>query len=254
MGIGDFNSGSNNNNGGNSGKLYDNTYYSRLRFRGRDNNISIYYRSGLMCLEIYELEPNTYKVNPICNIFLSPMKATMLVQEIKAFKEYVQNGNIKENVAFGVNGGMGEKVSYIGFHSNKDKDTIITIGKFDDKGQIIESHDFVFLTQYNYSLEWKDISKMSIEKVYHDGLELDVLVNAIADFARNISGAAAYAGIDLGRYDQARILHKMDPIYDKLGIDRKYNNSNGGGTNNFLNNASSSSKSTSIDEVENLLE
>ena len=256
MAIGDSygaNNGGNNNGGTN--KLYDSTFYSRLRFRGTDNSISVSYRSGLMCLEMYSVEANTYKVTPICNIFLSPMKAAMLVQEMKTFKEYLQRDNVKENVAFGVNAGMGEKVSYIGFHTNKEKDIIITIGKFDDKVQIIESHDFMFLTQYNYSLEWKDITKMEIEKVYHDGLEFEMLYNTILDFSRNMSGAAGYATLDLNRYEQARILRKMDPIYDKLGIDRKFgNNNNGGGTNNFLNNASTSSRTTSIDEVEDLLE
>lgn len=255
MGIGDgFNNSNNNGNQQGNNKLYDSTFYSRLRFRGKDNSISISYRAGLMCLELYTVEATTYKVNPIGNVWLSPIKASMLATEIKKFKEYLQSDKIDEKVAFGVNAGMGEKVSYIGFHTNKDKDVIITIGKFDDNGQIIESHDFNFVKDYNYSLEWTDINKMQIEKVYYNYIELDMIHNAIADFGRSMSGASAYAGLDLNRYEQARILRKMDPIYDKLGIDRKFGgNSNGGGTNNFLNNASSS-RSTSIDEVEDLLE
>ena len=254
MAIGDsYNS--NNGNGSNNNKLFDNTYYSRLRFRGQDHSLSIYYRSGLMCLEVYDLEDNTYKVIPRTNIFLSPTKANILSQEIRSFKEYLQRDDVKENVAFGVNGGMGEKVSYIGFHTNKDKEIIITIGKFDDKGQILEHYDVVLHKDYNYGLEWKDISAMDIEKVYHNLVDLDMIHNAIADFGRSMSGAAAYAGLDISRYDQARILRKMDPIYDKLGIERKYSN-NGSGNNNFLNNASAStsSRTTTIDEMEDLLE
>ena len=140
MGIGDgFNNSNNNGNQQGNNKLYDSTFYSRLRFRGKDNSISISYRSGLMCLELYTVEATTYKVNPIGNVWLSPIKASMLATEIKKFKEYLQNDKIDEKVAFGVNAGMGEKVSYIGFHTNKDKDVIITIGKFDDNGQIIIS-------------------------------------------------------------------------------------------------------------------
>lgn len=259
MAIGDgFN---NSNNGGSfngsgqqsAGKIFENTFYSRVRFKGIDNSLSMYYRAGLMCIEIYTMDPGTYKSNPLGNVFLSPMKANMLVSEIKKFKEYLNSDDIKENVAFGVNAGMGEKVSYIGFHTNKNKDIIITIGKFDDNGQIVESHNFTFMKDYNYSLEWTDISRMELDKVFHNGIELDILANAIADFGRSMSGAAAYATVDLNRYEHARILRKIDPIYDKLGIDRKYGG-NGGGTNNFLNNASSSSRSTSIDEVEDLLE
>ena len=255
MAIGDSYNG--NDNSSSNNKLYDNTYYSRLRFRGKEHAISIYYRSGLMCLEVYDLEENTYKVLPKTNIFLSPTKANILSQEIRSFKEYLQRDDVKENVAFGVNGGMGEKVSYIGFHTNKDKDIIITIGKFDNNGQILEHYDVVLPKDYNYGLEWKDISAMNIEKVYHNQVDLDMIHNAITDFGRNMSGAAAYAGLDLGRYDQARILRKMDPIYDKLGIERKYGNNNSNyGSNNFLSNASAStsSRSTTIDEMEDLLE
>ncbi|MBR6289317.1 MAG: hypothetical protein IKR19_08280 [Acholeplasmatales bacterium] len=254
MAIGDSYSGNSSSNSNN--RLYDNTYYSRLRFRGTDHSLSIYYRSGLMCLEVYDLEENTYKVLPKCNIFLSPTKANILSHEIKSFKEYLQRDDVKENVAFGVNGGMGEKVSYIGFHTNKNKDINITIGKFDDKGQIIESYTVTLPKDYNYGLEWKDISAMDIEKVYHNGIELEMIHNAITDFGRSMSGASAYSGLDLGRYDTARILRKMDPIYDKLGIERKYTGNGGAVNNNFLNNASAStsSRSTTIDEMEDLLE
>ena len=62
----------------------------------------------------------------------------------------------------------------------------------------------------------------------------------------------AYSVADLTRYDLGAIKSKMDPIYDKLGIERRsYNgNRNYGGENNFLTNAKSSSNSTSFDDIE----
>lgn len=250
IGDGNFN---NSDSGSNNKGLYERTYYSRLRFRNDKLGISINYRSGLLILEMNQADQN-YKITPIISIYLSPMKAHLLSEEIKKFKKYLASDNIKENVAFGVNAGMGEKVSYIGLHTNKDKDIFVTIGKFDDKGQIIESHTFQFQKDYHYALEWKDISKMDIEKATYNDAELDIFHNLITDFSRSMNGTYAYAAADLTRYDHQRILGKMDPIYDKLGIERRTGSNNyGNRDNNFLSNASVSSRSTSIDEMEDLL-
>ena len=253
MAIGDGSYSGNNDSNQRNG-LYDRTYYSRYRFKNEDLGLGITYRSGLFVLEINQADSN-YKITPVIAIHLSPMKAHLLNEEIKKFKKYLSEGKIKENVAFGVNAGLGEKVSYIDFHSNSKKEILLTIGKFDDKGQIIESHTYTFKQDYNYALEWKDISKMSIEKVYYNTSELDILHNAIADFSRSMSGAFGYAAADLTRYDTQRILGKMDPIFDKLGIERRTGGSGyrGGGDNNFLSNASVSSKSTNIEDYEDLL-
>jgi hypothetical protein len=62
-----------------------------------------------------------------------------------------------------------------------------------------------------------------------------------------MNGAIAYSFADLTRYDNARILGKLDPIYDKLGIERRSYNNRGNGSNNFLNNTQSTSKS--IDDI-----
>jgi hypothetical protein len=242
-------------NDSNNNKLYEQTYYSRIRFKNDNMGISINFRAGLLILEMNETDSN-YKVTPIISIYLSPTKAHMLSLELKKFKEYIASGKAKENVAFGVNGGMGEKVSYIGFHTNADSEIIVTIGKFDNNGKIIESHDFKFKKDYNYSLEWKNIYEMDIEKVYNNFTELDILINTITDFARFMTGSAGYAAADLTRYDQARVLHKMDPIYDKLGIERR-TSGNGGynrGDNNFLSNATVTSRSTSIEDMGDLLD
>jgi hypothetical protein len=74
----------------------------------------------------------------------------------------------------------------------------------------------------------------------------------VKDFARSMSGAYAYSVLDLGRFDIAGIKGKMDPIYDKLGIEkRSFNNNRSYGENNFLSNAkSTSSNSTTFDDIE----
>jgi hypothetical protein len=170
----------------------------------------------------------------------------MFSYELKKFREYLQ-GNVKENVAFGVPAGMGERVSYIGIHANKDKTPIITIGKFDNDGNIIDQASITFNNNYYFGLEWKDISENKVDKVYHNVVELDMFEQLINSFADSMNGAIAYSFADLTRYDNARILGKLDPIYDKLGIERRSYNNRGNGSNNFLNNTQSTSKS--IDDI-----
>lgn len=252
MAIGD---GGYSNSNDNSNKIYENTYYSRFSIRNADRQLSISYRSGLMILELNDVDSKTFKRTPLTNIFLSPTKAQMLYNEINRFKEYRNGKDPKENVAFGVTGGMKEKVSYLGFHTNPDRDIFITIGKFDESGQIVEAETIMLNKDYNYSIEWEDISKMKLERVFDNDIELNMLHIAIGEFARHMNGAAGYAAADLTRYDQARILRKLDPIYDSLGIERKSSgNSNRNFNNDFLSNSNSSSKSTTIEEISDLLD
>ena len=259
MGIGYRENNGNGNN--NNGKLFENTYYSRLRIKNYDDGrmLNVYFRSGLMYLEMSKYGDN-YKVEPIINICFSPMKAYLLVEEIKKFMEYRKGDNIDPNVAFGVNTGMGEKVSYIGFHTrSEDKAIMATIGKINGEGTILECETFLFNVKGNYSLEWDDIKSMKLQKSYDEDAEIRQLMFCLSDFARSINGASAYAVADLTRYDHSRILKKLDPIYDKLGIERRNTgsgNSNYGGSNNFLNNASESTSSnhTSYESIEDMLD
>ena len=242
------------------------SYYPRLSFTTEDQSVNLKFemRSGLLQFKLYKKEPSGYyPSDPTEIIYVSPAKAAMLDEQIQKFKDYVENSKkIDENVAFGINGGMNEKVSFIAFHSNQDKDIFITIGKFDGNGTITESLDYKIQKNFNYALDWKNLRSMDLEKSYYDNLELDTIHNLVKDFARSMNGASAYAVHDLGRYDLARVLNKMDPVYDRLGIERQngtYSNRQRG-TNNFLNgvgstgntsefSSSTHSEHTSLDDL-----
>lgn len=241
MAVGDFN------NTNERKKVYDNTYYSRFRIKNAETKLvlGVQFSGGLLNLTIDEQQEG-FKYETIQKISLSPYKAKMMGYEITKFKEYL-NGTIKENVAFGVPAGMGEKVSYIGIHANKDKVPMLTIGKFDNDGNIIDQATITFNKNYYFGLEWKDISINKVDKTYYNELELDMFERLINDFANNMNGAIAYSVADLTRYDNARILGKMDPIMDKLGIERRYMNNNRSSSNNFLNSTQSTTKS--IDDI-----
>lgn len=261
MGIGDngYSNGSNNNGNQSQKQYFDPTYYSRFGVKNAQSNLglSISYRSGLMIFDISEKKEG-FKYETLESIHLSPTKAFLLSKEIEAFKEYLKNDTIIPGKAFGVNAGMKEKVSYIGFHAGEDKKIYITIGKFDENGSITEQATIQLNQQYNFSLEWSNINTMEVNKVYNDDVEIDMIYNTVVQFATHMNGALAYSVLDLARYDYNRMLNKIDPIYDKLGIERRGsgNGYSGGRTNNFLDNASSSNGSnhTSFDSIEGMME
>ena len=246
MAIGD---GGNTNGNGNGNKVYEPSYYSRLRMsRNEEIGISITYRSGLMILELNKLEDG-FKASPVISIFLSPMKAKMLVAEINKLFDYMKEKKIDPSKGFGVNAGMNEKVTFIAFSTDEDRHIHCTIGKFDGTGTIVESAQYTFVTDYNYALEWSNISANDLEKVYHNDLEINALVQALDDFSRSASGALGYGTLDLNRYEKNKEYRRMDQVFDKLGIERRSYNGNGhGGNNNFLSNAGS--RTTSIDDIE----
>ena len=153
--------GDNSNSSNNNGKLYENTYYSRLKFKSSENKLSLtpYFRSGLLVLELSELKEG-FKYDAVINIFLSPTKAKLFAAEIKKFKEYYLAGNIIPGKAFGVNAGMNDKVTYIGFHATTEKHILVTIGKFDGNGNIVEATTIPLNVDYHFALEWSDINTL----------------------------------------------------------------------------------------------
>jgi hypothetical protein len=235
------------------------SYFPRLRIRKDQakSSLSFEFRSGLLQFKITEMDDNGFSWNKdsAAVIYLSPTKAMLLADQVKRFRAYLAEDKIDENVAFGVNGGMGEKISYIAFHANADKVIFVTIGKFDGNGAIIESSTVELNKDYHYALDWANLNKMDITRVYDNSIELNQIIYLLEDFSRYMNGAAAYAQADLTRYDLGRVLGKLDPIYDKLGIERlnqggrSYQNR---GTNNFLNNTGTS-QHTTLDSIEEML-
>ena len=71
MAIGD--NGNTNNNGN---KPYENTYYSRVRFKNNDRQVNINFHSGLMQLEIgFISQTDGFKFNSEGSVYLSANKA-----------------------------------------------------------------------------------------------------------------------------------------------------------------------------------
>lgn len=255
------------NNGNNNNKQADTTYYSRFKIRSLDGKRSLGFSfwSGLLIMEINDVDTSSggFKVNALETIRLSPNKAKILADELRLLKSYIKEPVVDPNKAFGVSSGLGTEVPYIGFSSMNDENRtiVITIGKINGEGRITSSQSFPLdNNEYLYSLEWKDINTMDVERVQYNHLELDMIIDTLDDFGKHMNGALAYSVLDLGRYDQIRMNRKFDQIFDKLGIEKYTPNGNrsyNSGSNNFLSNLASnnrSSNSTSLESLEDLLD
>lgn len=259
MAIGDFGNfgsgGSNYNanssqNGGR--KVFEPTYYSRLKQKTESMALSFTFRSGLLIFTLSKKVDN-FKYDDLISIHLSVTKAKILAEQIKEFKKEYLSGKLVPGKAYGVNAGMNDKVTYIGFHTDENNKILVTIGKIDGTGAIIESHTTNLNKDYNFALEWKDITQMDVAKDYKDLIELDQIQELCADFGHYMNGALAYSVNDLARFENNKEAAKIDLIFDKLGIERpSYGQQRNYGSNNFINNSGRvESNHTSIDDLMN---
>lgn len=95
----------------------------------------------------------------------------------------------------------------------------------------------------------------SVKKEFYDGIELAQFEQTIKSFADNSNGTIGYSVLDLGRYDYKGLSNKLNPIYDKLGIERQ-NSGPRQSENNFFSGSNGgfnrgTSTNTSLDDVMN---
>ena len=143
---------------------------------------------------------------------------------------------------------MGEKTTFIGFRSNENREYIMFIGKFDNNGVILEMANYTFPKDYDFAVDWSDVDSNKLEKVYNNKVEFHMIKTAISDFGHYMNGALAYSVLDTARWDYARMINKMNPIYDALNIERiSYSNQNR--SNSFLDNMNSRSEDSMLDAI-----
>ncbi len=247
-----------NNNSSSSKKMFENTYYSRMQFKGQDKiRLGFSFKSGMLIVDMSE-EKDGFQYETLTSCYLTPTKALLLYNQIQKFNEDVASGNYKTGAGYGVNTGIGDISTVIMVHL-LGKDTAITIAKVDVDGKYVSNHTYKFNRGYHYGITLKNYEDMgSYQKEIYDDIEFDQLQQTLKSFADNMNGSIAYSVLDLGRYDYRAVMNKMNPIYDKLGIERG-NSSYGKSDNNFFNGngAGSSnynkgtSNNTTLDDVMN---
>ena len=233
-----------NNNGGDSNKLYEKTYYSRISIRdytrnsGRSMNIS--YRSGMMIIAIDEPRQGSFEKEPIVDVFLTSTKAKLF---LKAIEAYETEKSHSDKGAYGVATGMGDVQRAIMIHAGVDGSPAITIGKFDGtSGTWIKQETYEFNTEeYAQYITWKDKTDNGSTTLTNvPNIEFEFLKQALINFVNNADGATAYSVADMTRYDYRGILNKMNPIYNKLGIEINTFSGSSNNRGSFFNNSGSS--------------
>ena len=255
MALGDIR---NNNSGSKNNKLYETTYYSRMGFRGQDKiRLGFSFKSGMLIVDISE-EKDGFQFETLTSCYLTPTKAQLFYNQIQKFNEAVANGTYKTDAAYGVNTGIGDISTVIMVHL-LGKDTAITIAKINADGQNVSRYTYKFNTGYHYGISLKNYEDMnSYEKEFYDNIEFEQLQFTLKSFAESMNGCTAYSTIDLARYDYRAVMNKMNPIYDKLGIERGNGGNYGKSDNNFFNGnggsgsfKSGTSNNTSLDDIMN---
>lgn len=241
----------------NQKRIYD--YYSRAKIKDADNEsngleLTFNFKNGMLVPVIQRMKGNdTIEYETLAEINITQTKALVL-QNSMAYVEdqyhHWKDGGSKGSFqceGAGITAGMKEVVSFLAlpFDAAEGHFTGVTIGKVDGSGNYLETYEIKFRKDYHYGIIWTDMASNAFEKNYTNDVDENTFRRVISDFAHYMNGVAGYATLDLGRYDKKRILGKMDPIYDKLGIERLNNNGSGRGSYNGNNYYNSGSTGTS---------
>lgn len=221
-----------NNNNGTRNKVYDNTYYSRIKIKNKDHLVVDFsFSKGLLKLQVSE-EKENFRTEPVTSISLSATKAKLLIAKIETFLKRMKDGEfIDPNEGYGVNSGMREVVTFIAFKVTGNRSDVpehsFVIGKVDQNGNVADVIEFVFNVDYDYSLYWSNVDKMEVEKTVDQFMGIQTILDVLKEFAFSSAGAIGASTWDIGRYEMNRIWTRFDSVFDKLGIERRSNNSNG---------------------------
>lgn len=232
--------------------IFEKQYYSRLSFRDYQHNsnkvLNFSYKNGMMIISIDKAKEGGFEYETIVDSWITVTKAKLLLEAIEAFKAEKEHSMDK---GYGISTGMGDVQRAFIIHGNSLGKPAITIGKYDGaKGNWIIKDTFEFNdNDFHFFLNWSDISANGAAPIYDNGIEFNMMETAIRNFANSMDGAAAYATADMLKFDFRGVLNKMDPIYDKLGIERQFKSRSSNNNGNFFGNNGGSSEHKSLEDV-----
>ena len=235
-------------------KKYETQYYSNLRIRNYEAHIAIgiVFSAGLMKISIQK-ENDQHRFEDMISASLPPKKAMLLLHEM----DIMDSQDKPDSKAYGVTLGLSDVQTAIAFqvvNGNKH----LRIAKVNSDGSIQDQRSFEFVSGTDSGMQWTDFDNMKCTKDVVDGVDYKMLKTSIEDFARGQSGAFAYGGLYMDRYQQSSLSTKINAIMDKLGIERQQNNSNfqRSGNGFFNNNSTSggSSEHKSYSQISSMLD
>jgi len=253
-----------NGNNQNQNSMWEASYYSRLRIKNPEENLSLSFTFWKGTLKVSIVEAGSAQEgrnNELAYIHLSPTKARILAEGVDRIAKDPETKDV-----FGVDTGTGDTRGFIAIGRNMGK-PFLFIAKVNSKGQYESSQRFDFNTDYNYLLKVFDVSELKCQKEYMNGIELQQFSDLLNDYARYASGAAGAAYYDIGRYEAAKLSNMVRRVAEKTGaIDTNYRGGGGKSNNSFFNNVDAGdggyeqpaeggrkSRYQSIDDLENEL-
>lgn len=241
----------------NNAKTFEPAYYAKTYINNYSNNtvINVTYSSGLMKISIANRDSSNGKTEEIINASLTGLKAQILVNALDQMERDIENGEA-EGKAYGTSVGMGEVVKAVAF-TVIGGDIKFLIAKVDKEGKVSDKTIYEFPKETDYYMSWSNFDSMDFNRVYDDKIQYNMLKNILKDFARNISGAAAYGGLYLNRYEQNRDRGKITRIMDKLGINvqsggQNYQRSNDSYFNNYSGGGNKTSEHKEFTDIEDM--
>ncbi len=247
MALGDFRT---NNDSKKENSSYDKEYFSRLIIRDYQHNsgkaLNFKYKKGMMIISIDKVKEGGFETEVIVDSWITITKAKLLVNAIEAFKNEKTHSL---SSGYGISSGMGEVQRAFILHGNANGDPAVTIGKYDGQtGEWLAKETFEFnVNDFHFYLNWSDKDANKATPIYNNGIEFEMLENAVRNFANSMDGAVAYSVADMLKGDFRGVLNKLNPVYDKLGIERTMGSRSSNNVGNFFGGGSSEHKS--LDDV-----
>jgi len=250
MGLGDFKGSNDKSNNGNG--IYERKYSSRLTIRGYQpqnsgKQLNFSYKSGMLVISIERIKEGGFEPEVIADSYITVTKAKLLVDAIETFKKEKTHSL---TAGYGISTGMSEIQRALILHGSSNGTPAITIGKYNGQtGEWVAKDTFEFNDQdFHFFLNWTDKDSNKATPIYNNNVEFDLFENTIRNFANTMDGAAAYAAVDMLKIDFKAVLNKLNPVYDKLGIERNLTSRTSNNVGNFFG-AGGSSEHKSLDDV-----
>ena len=238
---------------GNGGqrKSNEDSYNSRLTLYSPEGNKYLKFKfwSGKIAasINVGENSQQGFRYNETIAVYLTPIKAKIMADELRAFLEN------KKSDPVGVVVGSGDPNTCLTFLRDKDDNITSDIRKVDGSGKTTSSDSFTIQKDYHYSVSYKNFDKLDFSKTYYNEIEVRAIIDLFDNFYMACNGANAYSVLDMSRFNYGRLRSNTEAIMDKLGIQRA--SSRGSGNSFFSNNNQNESAGYSehAEDIDDLL-
>lgn len=223
-----------NNGGNNRQEEFRATFYSPVRLRNPESEVdpselSFRFWKGLLGIIIApklaksNTEYNQYDNENAIQVYINHTKARMLYAEMAKLKENPDAYN-----SVGINSGSTGLISVSNGKEVGVAGPVLILRKLDQNGTINSSYMYEFNRDFHYSIRNFDESTLKYDKNYFDWIEYDEFMQTLKSFYENANMIQAFGVVDSARREFNRLHSKLNPIMEKMGIERYERNNRGG--------------------------